>query len=309
MSLKERKHLKKIKKENARKKVKLSNSSECEDESEHELYYYANDRVKLMKEILKTLKTRKIKSLTPESLKNFDMEEIKTMLLEELLGISNKRLKKIFEGQNTDDESSSTDEDQAAVDVISLDEISDEEDFCFVDESPNEKKKMDPKNDKSKNSRRRKIKNELKLENTKPEGENEKLLSVLELLELQARARAIRSQLAIEAESKSRAAEKAANSGSDSDVIVESPKVNEIVISSSESEPDNSKSKRKKGQKVKIIRERRNVEMAVDEKSAEDPPPRNIIVSVQKETAALTVGDVSEDVINLDVVEIEGIDD
>lgn len=55
------------------------------------------------------------------------------MLLEELLGISNKRLKCIFNGENVNDDasSSSTDEDvknvKMADDVISLDDISDDD--------------------------------------------------------------------------------------------------------------------------------------------------------------------------------------
>ena len=58
-----------------------------------------------------------------------DIEEINSLLLEELLGISNKRLKYIFEGKNLDEDSSSSDEDQQ--DVISLDDISDD-DFVVI---------------------------------------------------------------------------------------------------------------------------------------------------------------------------------
>lgn len=50
------------------------------------------------------------------------------MLLEELLGISNKRLKKIFNGQPQDDDSSSTEEENdKTADVISLDDITDDD--------------------------------------------------------------------------------------------------------------------------------------------------------------------------------------
>lgn len=47
------------------------------------------------------------------------------MLLEELLGISNKRLKYIFSGQNIDGESSSCteSEEEKPIDIISLDDI------------------------------------------------------------------------------------------------------------------------------------------------------------------------------------------
>lgn len=50
------------------------------------------------------------------------------MLLEELLGISNKRLKKIFTGQPQDDDTSSTeDEEEQPLDVISLDDVTDDD--------------------------------------------------------------------------------------------------------------------------------------------------------------------------------------
>lgn len=59
-----------------------------------------------------------------------DIQEINSILLEELLGISNKRLKYIFEGKILDEESSTDDDDQS-VDIISLDEITDD-DFVVI---------------------------------------------------------------------------------------------------------------------------------------------------------------------------------
>lgn len=58
-----------------------------------------------------------------------DNEEINSMLLEELLGISNKRLKYIFNGQNLEEDSSSTDSEveQQPIDVISLDDVTDDD--------------------------------------------------------------------------------------------------------------------------------------------------------------------------------------
>lgn len=59
------------------------------------------------------------------------------MLLDELLGFSNKRLRKIFRGEKiTDSSSSDTDEDvKPDLEVISLDEISDDDnlDICAVE--------------------------------------------------------------------------------------------------------------------------------------------------------------------------------
>lgn len=60
-----------------------------------------------------------------------DIQEINSILLEELLGISNKRLKYIFEGKILDEESSTDDDDDQSVDIISLDEITDD-DFVVI---------------------------------------------------------------------------------------------------------------------------------------------------------------------------------
>lgn len=60
-----------------------------------------------------------------------DIQEINSILLEELLGISNKRLKYIFEGKILDEESSTDDDDDQSMDIISLDEITDD-DFVVI---------------------------------------------------------------------------------------------------------------------------------------------------------------------------------
>lgn len=45
-------------------------TSESEDEgSEHELSYYLNDKVKLMKEVLKIIKPKKIRTMAPDCIK------------------------------------------------------------------------------------------------------------------------------------------------------------------------------------------------------------------------------------------------
>lgn len=104
------------------------------------------------------------------------------------------------------------------------------------------------------NRKSKKTKHKLKTEKKekqapeKKQEDNEKLMSVLELLELQARARAIRSQLALEAQKRQENATSEdkpinLNDNSDSDsVIIESPKCDEIVISSSDSENESKKS-------------------------------------------------------------------
>ncbi|XP_057668783.1 cylicin-1 [Diorhabda carinulata] len=222
----------------------ISSNAESEDEnSEHELSYYLNDRVKMMKEILKIIKPRKIKSMAPDCMKSMDIEEINSMLLEELLGISNKRLKYIFNGQNLNEESSSTDPEDQSVDIISLDDISDDDLIIDLDsEGDSQKKTKKHKTTVKEEPKRKKIKKEKrdkkKEVETNPMSEKN-LMSVLELLELQARARAIRSQLVLESQKAPDAEKPEGNQEDDDDedaVIVESPKNIEIVITSSESE-------------------------------------------------------------------------
>lgn len=76
----------------------------------------------------------------------------------------------------------------------------------------------------------------------------ENLMSVLELLELQARARAIRSQLELETKRKEEekkleqsSKEPETNQDDDDEIIIEVPKDVEIVISSSDTENDEEK--------------------------------------------------------------------
>ncbi|KAB0802965.1 hypothetical protein PPYR_05151 [Photinus pyralis] len=228
------------------------------DESQHELSYYAKDKVKLMKETLKIIKPKKIKAMAPECIKHLGIAEINSMLLEELLGISNKRLTYIFNGEDVDRETSSSDSEEDKIDIISLDDISDDDSLDLT--STRSKQKSCEDSSKKNKSLKRKLEKgndvNIKKERTKKrtstvpkqdvinESEKSKLMSVLELLELQARARAIRSQLAIEAENsksgKSRQESKAVKQeDSDSDaVIINSPSHNEIIITS-ESEREN----------------------------------------------------------------------
>lgn len=63
--------VKKSKSDKSKKKLESSSSSDTDDESEHELSYYINDRIKLMKQITKILKPKKIKSMAPDCYKVF----------------------------------------------------------------------------------------------------------------------------------------------------------------------------------------------------------------------------------------------
>lgn len=200
-----------------------------------------------------------------------ELQEINSMLLEELLGISNKRLKYIFEGKTLDEESS-TDEDQP-VDVISLDDISDDDFVVISDEEVNKRKckhkrkkikeeprekskkvkKEKPDKDRTKNIEniKEKLKHKEKVTPKDCIGE-ENLMSVLELLELQARARAIRSQLELENKKKQEQQNEAREDHNktkengkedDDEIIIEVPQDIEIVITSSDSENETSNGK------------------------------------------------------------------
>jgi hypothetical protein len=61
----------KIKTKREKNKIgKLIEKSDSEnDDNEHELSFYINDRVKLMKEVLKIIKPKKIKSMAPDCIK------------------------------------------------------------------------------------------------------------------------------------------------------------------------------------------------------------------------------------------------
>lgn len=47
----------------------IASDSDSDADSEHELSYYMKDRVKLMKEVLKIMKPKRIKRMTPDCMK------------------------------------------------------------------------------------------------------------------------------------------------------------------------------------------------------------------------------------------------
>ncbi|XP_059611710.1 uncharacterized protein LOC132258399 isoform X1 [Phlebotomus argentipes] len=138
---------------------------------------YVDDRVELIKQAFQCLKPKSIKAIAPEFLQNKPIEKIQEQCLNEVLGMSKKRLLSIINATKcpTDTESSDEESVRPIEEHISLDEISSE------DERPKGIAKRRAKTD-----------------TNDKETEEKKEYSVLELLELQARARAIRSQLALE---------------------------------------------------------------------------------------------------------------
>ncbi|GLV45031.1 hypothetical protein CBL_14396 [Carabus blaptoides fortunei] len=166
--------------------------------------------------------------MTPDCIKDLQVPAIKSLLLEELLGISNKRLRLILAGEHLDVNSSSSESEIETKpdDIISLDDITESSEICISDDncmeiqlSERERLEMEierPKTDKLKSCHRSINKVLIKKENDpKPRKKHRRktiikkekksetnadnpVMNVLNLLELQARARAIRSQLANE---------------------------------------------------------------------------------------------------------------
>ncbi|KAG4065725.1 hypothetical protein HA402_012403 [Bradysia odoriphaga] len=136
----------------------------------HPLGHYIDDRVELIRQIFMSLKSKTIKSIAPDFLQGKSLETIQEYCLDELLGISKKRLQSIINSTQCPDNTDSSDSDVENIEEhISLEEISSDS----GDEA-------------------------LRANKSKGKGKGKKEISVLELLELQARARAIRSQLALE---------------------------------------------------------------------------------------------------------------
>ncbi|XP_052865554.1 proteoglycan 4 [Anopheles cruzii] len=146
---------------------------------------YIDDRLELIRQVFSCVKPKEIKYLLPDFLEGKSNDIIKERCLDELLGISTKRLRAVINNTKcpTDTESDSENSDVEKIEEhISLDEISSDSDAD------------------AKRSKRSKIAENAKQTDARNGGgaKSEKEMTVLELLELQARARAIRSQLALE---------------------------------------------------------------------------------------------------------------
>ncbi|KAJ6636563.1 hypothetical protein Bhyg_15154 [Pseudolycoriella hygida] len=169
--------------EHKKKKAKTVADKVIKKESQdlHPLSHYIDDRVELIRQIFMSLKSKTIKSIAPDFMQGQSLETIQEHCLDELLGISTKRLQSIINATPCPDNTDSSDSDVEKIEEhISLEEISsDSADDALQAKKP--KGKSTAKHNENGDS-----------------GSGKKEISVLELLELQARARAIRSQLALE---------------------------------------------------------------------------------------------------------------
>uniref|UniRef100_A0A182K6L7 Uncharacterized protein n=1 Tax=Anopheles christyi TaxID=43041 RepID=A0A182K6L7_9DIPT len=148
---------------------------------------FVDDRLELIRQVFSCVKPKEIKYLLPDFLEGKSNDVIKERCLDELLGISTKRLHAIINNTKcpTDTESSEGGSDVEKIEEhISLDEISSSE--------------SDSVDSKRTGKRNKKADGSKQTDERNGEPKSEKEMTVLELLELQARARAIRSQLALE---------------------------------------------------------------------------------------------------------------
>lgn len=154
---------------------------------------FVDDRVELIRQAFMCLKPKEITCLAPDAFQGKSIEFIQEQCLDEVLGISTKRLLSIINStQCPTDTDSSDEEEEKITEHISLDEISSDSE---VEVKPQPKKKAAKK---TKATDGKKTNNSTEASNKNGDKKSEKEMTVLELLELQARARAIRSQLAQE---------------------------------------------------------------------------------------------------------------
>ncbi|XP_063631236.1 LOW QUALITY PROTEIN: glutamic acid-rich protein-like [Cydia splendana] len=210
------------------KEEKATTSSSSRRQEEHDLAYFIHDRVELMHQVFSVLKSKELKSLAPECVRRLSIDDLQELCLEELLGISSKRLCAILDGAEPPSDTDSSSQSAEQLETISLDSISSDDEIL----SQASKKKKN-KHRHSKKKRRKKSK-------SGDEGESRASragLTVLELLELQARARAIRAQLHQEPTKTAEPAAEPASSDNDEVLIKEEP-AEVVEISSDDEKPD-----------------------------------------------------------------------
>lgn len=211
------------------KEEKATTSSSSRRQEEHDLAYFIHDRVELMHQVFSVLKSKELKSLAPECVRRLSIDDLQELCLEELLGISSKRLCAILDGAEPPSDTDSSSQSAEQLETISLDSISSDDEI--LSQASGKKKKH--KHRHSKKKRRKNSK-------SGDEGESRASragLTVLELLELQARARAIRAQLHQEPTKTAEPAAEPASSDNDEVLIKEEP-AEVVEISSEDEKPD-----------------------------------------------------------------------
>lgn len=117
---------KKEKKKKTKKKKKSNKSSPLEetelnyggsgdevidlDEEMHPIGYYINDREEMINQMFSVIKPDKLRAMLPPILKESSVDELKAYCLDELLGMSSKRINSVLEGRELETSSESDDE-------------------------------------------------------------------------------------------------------------------------------------------------------------------------------------------------------
>ncbi|KAI8432266.1 hypothetical protein MSG28_004703 [Choristoneura fumiferana] len=190
-----------------------------------------------MHQVFSVLKSKEIKSFAPECVRRLPTDDLQELCLEELLGISSKRLCAILDGAEPPSDTESSSQSLEHLETISLDSISSDEEIL----SQGSKKKK--KHRHAKKKRRRKSKGSESEDKQKDAGDSRAAragLTVLELLELQARARAIRAQLHQEP-ARVQAEPAVEAPSSDNEVEIKEEPAEVVEISSDEEKPDRAK--------------------------------------------------------------------
>ncbi|XP_075989916.1 uncharacterized protein LOC142985564 [Anticarsia gemmatalis] len=188
--------MKRSKHHKVKREMPETSTSHNREQEEHDLAYYIHDRVELMHQVFSVLKYKEIKAMAPACVRNITIDDLQELCTEELLGISSKRLCAILDGaeppSDTDTSSQSPTE---ALETISLDSISSDEEILSHDDKSKKKKHKHRRHSKSKSKRPRGEEGGVGGAEAERSAASRAGLTVLELLELQARARAIRAQL------------------------------------------------------------------------------------------------------------------
>ena len=110
--------------EKRNKKSKADQNDAMSSEPIKPISHYIEDRLELTKQLFSCLKTKQIKARLPPNLKNKSIERIQQICLDEILGISTKRLLAIINQTTCPDNTDSEGESGRVDEHISLEEIS-----------------------------------------------------------------------------------------------------------------------------------------------------------------------------------------
>merc|ERR1712058_33882 len=117
---------KKRRKLKKRRRHRSSSGSESEGSDldlSKEMYpisHYVNDREEMINQVFKVIQGKKLRSMLPPFLAEMDVDEVKALCLEQLIGMSKKRVLCTIAGQEMAESSDTDDED---------DDLSDNEAF------------------------------------------------------------------------------------------------------------------------------------------------------------------------------------